>query len=152
MVVVCRPMVVGPLKGSRNSGPFCPTVVADPFTVQVEPTVFGLVSMARARIPKQVVSVVTVNSAGGVVRMLIGCMVSIVHPFKERSTVICPMPGSPHAMVTQLLSEPESCLLYTSDAADERSSVDLGGRRIIKKKKKVIILMSTDSGKRKNRE
>ena len=28
----------------------------------------------------------------------------------------------------------EFCLLYTSDAADERSSVDLGGRRIIKKK------------------
>ena len=27
------------------------------------------------------------------------------------------------------------CLLYTSDAADERSRVDLGGRRIIKKKK-----------------
>ena len=34
------------------------------------------------------------------------------------------------------------CLLYTSDAADERSSVDLGGRRIIKKKKK------TNSGSR----
>ena len=30
-----------------------------------------------------------------------------------------------------------SCLLYTSDAADERSSVDLGGRRIIKKKNHV---------------
>ena len=29
------------------------------------------------------------------------------------------------------------CLLYTSDAADERSSVDLGGRRIIKKKTRV---------------
>ena len=28
----------------------------------------------------------------------------------------------------------KTCLLYTSDAADERSSVDLGGRRIIKKK------------------
>ena len=28
------------------------------------------------------------------------------------------------------------CLLYTSDAADERSSVDLGGRRIIKKQKR----------------
>ena len=27
------------------------------------------------------------------------------------------------------------CLLYTSDAADGRSSVDLGGRRIIKKQK-----------------
>ena len=39
-----------------------------------------------------------------------------------------------------ILSDPEKrkeyddCLLYTSDAADERSSVDLGGRRIIKKK------------------
>ena len=31
----------------------------------------------------------------------------------------------------------EICLLYTSDAADERSSVDLGGRRIIKKKNRV---------------
>ena len=32
------------------------------------------------------------------------------------------------------LTQPVSaCLLYTSDAADERSSVDLGGRRIIKK-------------------
>ena len=29
---------------------------------------------------------------------------------------------------------PTPCLLYTTDAADERSSVDLGGRRIIKKK------------------
>ena len=30
--------------------------------------------------------------------------------------------------------EVHGCLLYTSDAADERSSVDLGGRRILKKK------------------
>src|SRR5665648_281600 len=29
----------------------------------------------------------------------------------------------------------KACLLYTSDAADEEDSVDLGGRRIIKKKK-----------------
>ncbi|GAB5885688.1 hypothetical protein JMUB7557_27720 [Staphylococcus aureus] len=28
------------------------------------------------------------------------------------------------------------CLLYTSDAADDGESVDLGGRRIIKKKVK----------------
>ena len=32
------------------------------------------------------------------------------------------------------LPNKKHCLLYTSDAADERSSVDLGGRRIIKKK------------------
>ena len=36
-------------------------------------------------------------------------------------------------------ARPWFCLLYTSDAADERSSVDLGGRRIIKKKKKQVI-------------
>ena len=34
------------------------------------------------------------------------------------------------------VSYADGCLLYTSDAADERSSVDLGGRRIIKKKTK----------------
>ena len=32
------------------------------------------------------------------------------------------------------------CLLYTSDAADERSSVDLGGSRIIKKKTSNILV------------
>ena len=36
----------------------------------------------------------------------------------------------------------ETCLLYTSDAADERSSVDLGGRRIIKKKNMLVICAS----------
>src|SRR5678816_796117 len=35
--------------------------------------------------------------------------------------------------IAQIGSSIYSCLLYTSDAADERSSVDLGGRRIIKK-------------------
>ena len=37
------------------------------------------------------------------------------------------------------------CLLYTSDAADERSSVDLGGRRIIKKKKQTISCKDSDN-------
>src|SRR5665648_1275550 len=36
----------------------------------------------------------------------------------------------------ELVARVRSCLLYTSDAADEEDSVDLGGRRIIKKKKK----------------
>ena len=40
------------------------------------------------------------------------------------------------AVVTGGVDRNMACLLYTSDAADERSSVDLGGRRIIKKKKK----------------
>ena len=36
--------------------------------------------------------------------------------------------------VLRRLARPDLCLLYTSDAADQRSSVDPGGRRIIKKK------------------
>ena len=46
------------------------------------------------------------------------------------------------------------CLLYTSDAADERSSVDLGGRRIIKKKrreKKKKLNKITKKKKKRNR-
>ena len=41
-----------------------------------------------------------------------------------------PIPAGQSAFVMPIYG----CLLYTSDAADERSSVDLGGRRIIKKK------------------
>ena len=40
------------------------------------------------------------------------------------------LPGARHQAVLYV------CLLYTSDAADDGESVDLGGRRIIKKKKK----------------
>eukprot|EP00658_Telonema_sp_P-2_P045052 TRINITY_DN32964_c0_g1_i1.p1 TRINITY_DN32964_c0_g1~~TRINITY_DN32964_c0_g1_i1.p1 ORF type:complete len:158 (+),score=65.99 TRINITY_DN32964_c0_g1_i1:108-581(+) len=36
--------------------------------------------------------------------------------------------------VQNRVTEFQNCLLYTSDAADEEDSVDLGGRRIIKKK------------------
>ena len=49
-----------------------------------------------------------------------------------------PSSGKPFAPSCERNREPildilRDCLLYTSDAADERSSVDLGGRRIIKK-------------------
>ena len=36
--------------------------------------------------------------------------------------------------VEEAIGVGKACLLYTSDAADERSSVDIGGRRIIKNK------------------
>ena len=42
----------------------------------------------------------------------------------------------PLAGITHRYRSCRTCLLYTSDAADERSSVDLGGRRIIKKKRR----------------
>mgnify|MGYP003380405113 CR=1 FL=1 len=48
------------------------------------------------------------------------------------------------SMSEEFLKKITDCLLYTSDAADERSSVDLGGRRIIKKKtkrKRIAVLL-----------
>eukprot|EP00656_Telonema_subtile_P007642 TRINITY_DN1358_c0_g1_i1.p1 TRINITY_DN1358_c0_g1~~TRINITY_DN1358_c0_g1_i1.p1 ORF type:complete len:107 (-),score=27.81 TRINITY_DN1358_c0_g1_i1:36-356(-) len=48
---------------------------------------------------------------------------------------------SRHQSVVSLLKK-RDCLLYTSDAADEEDSVDLGGRRIIKKKKKQDLVRS----------
>ena len=52
--------------------------------------------------------------------------------------------------LARLLPESYRCLLYTSDAADERSSVDLGGRRIIKKKTQVDRAARTDASKSNN--
>ena len=49
--------------------------------------------------------------------------------------------GPPRALVVateEIVDALIACLLYTSDAADERSSVDLGGRRIIKKKSRCM--------------
>ena len=43
------------------------------------------------------------------------------------------------------------CLLYTSDAADERSSVDLGGRRILTKKQNRKRIMKTQQLKEKRK-
>eukprot|EP00658_Telonema_sp_P-2_P054684 TRINITY_DN43504_c0_g1_i1.p1 TRINITY_DN43504_c0_g1~~TRINITY_DN43504_c0_g1_i1.p1 ORF type:complete len:333 (-),score=76.23 TRINITY_DN43504_c0_g1_i1:89-1087(-) len=78
-------------------------------------------------------------------------------PARDNLVRVSNKTGQPHALAIHLmihLMEPSnappsyrsrfprvrvrviSCLLYTSDAADEEDSVDLGGRRIIKKKKK----------------
>ena len=56
------------------------------------------------------------------------CFLPVPLPKMERAQII------PHQCL---------CLLYTSDAADERSSVDLGGRRIIKKKKRFTKFSTT---------
>ena len=47
-----------------------------------------------------------------------------------------------------IVAQTTACLLYTSDAADERSSVDLGGRRIIKKKNMMNICSAKDNNTR----
>ena len=50
-----------------------------------------------------------------------------------------------------LVEQGAHCLLYTSDAADERSSVDLGGRRIIKKKTNIRIQNERSETRRINK-
>ena len=69
--------------------------------------------------------------------MCIRDSVEDVHSFVETrlEEEIGPLAGQGH-LGRSRNEQSVTCLLYTSDAADERSSVDLGGRRIIKKKKK----------------
>ena len=63
------------------------------------------------------------------------------YAFGVKLDVPAPAPLQPAALTWQstvaVAGANRFCLLYTSDAADERSSVDLGGRRIIKKQKMI---------------
>ena len=75
-----------------------------------------------------------------------GCGIHIKELHKTTKTTIssirvaapCPLPLPTKEKRFSFVGEGcgYSCLLYTSDAADEEDSVDLGGRRIIKKKKR----------------
>ena len=51
---------------------------------------------------------------------------------------------TPEDVVNYIVSNTvgESCLLYTSDAADDLLCVDLGGRRIIKKKTTLLVIVT----------
>eukprot|EP00831_Metopus_contortus_P042647 TRINITY_DN3393_c0_g1_i2.p1 TRINITY_DN3393_c0_g1~~TRINITY_DN3393_c0_g1_i2.p1 ORF type:complete len:546 (+),score=87.69 TRINITY_DN3393_c0_g1_i2:237-1640(+) len=55
---------------------------------------------------------------------------------KESKVIIDVAGRTINSWVFQMVQLLYSCLLYTSDAADDTPCVDLGGRRIIKKKKK----------------
>src|SRR5678810_508966 len=71
---------------------------------------------------------------------MLALLVHVLSPLFLTFTVCDPGASPLHPPVGYAPKLPASnwystpCLLYTSDAADERSSVDLGGRRIIKKK------------------
>src|SRR5664280_1841417 len=64
------------------------------------------------------------------------CVLKKIVPFfmtKSRYPVFCFFDGLPCDVAGMETPWSPICLLYTSDAADEEDSVDLGGRRIIKK-------------------
>eukprot|EP00658_Telonema_sp_P-2_P060436 TRINITY_DN4934_c0_g1_i5.p1 TRINITY_DN4934_c0_g1~~TRINITY_DN4934_c0_g1_i5.p1 ORF type:complete len:774 (-),score=160.23 TRINITY_DN4934_c0_g1_i5:79-2400(-) len=63
-------------------------------------------------------------------------IVSSHHYVNVARTRASEIPGAVFCNQFENLANYRACLLYTSDAADEEDSVDLGGRRIIKKKKK----------------
>src|SRR5678809_1643235 len=58
---------------------------------------------------------------------------AVARQFQRINGMIRPSPTLTPTLTVGLRKN-RSIALYTSDAADERSSVDLGGRRIIKKK------------------
>src|SRR5664280_3010671 len=60
------------------------------------------------------------------------CSPKADHNAKHQSSSARPV-TAPMAISSGQLPRVPTCLLYTSDAADEEDSVDLGGRRIIKK-------------------
>ena len=69
------------------------------------------------------------------------CIRDSIDPQAWLADVLARMPALTVSRLLELLpwNWRDACLLYTSDAADERSSVDLGGRRIIKKKKQEYV-------------
>eukprot|EP00656_Telonema_subtile_P014767 TRINITY_DN17639_c0_g1_i2.p1 TRINITY_DN17639_c0_g1~~TRINITY_DN17639_c0_g1_i2.p1 ORF type:complete len:760 (-),score=181.63 TRINITY_DN17639_c0_g1_i2:17-2296(-) len=60
------------------------------------------------------------------------------HPMSSqpRQCTCCDHGHPPRQLPPSTPAEPGTCLLYTSDAADEEDSGDLGGRGVIEKKKK----------------
>eukprot|EP00658_Telonema_sp_P-2_P069461 TRINITY_DN5872_c0_g1_i2.p1 TRINITY_DN5872_c0_g1~~TRINITY_DN5872_c0_g1_i2.p1 ORF type:complete len:112 (-),score=23.87 TRINITY_DN5872_c0_g1_i2:111-446(-) len=80
----------------------------------------GLVCILASSSPRSRAPRYTQSEAclGGIVGTNLSCLLGDLH-HNRHQCIAC-----------------KTCLLYTSDAADEEDSVDLGGRRIIKKKKK----------------
>src|SRR5680860_1148144 len=62
------------------------------------------------------------------------CLLVYPEDSGSSTTICCLVPKNP--IVLLINRSPCTCLLYTSDAADDLLCVDLCGRRIIKKKKK----------------
>src|SRR5450756_263827 len=71
------------------------------------------------------------NSRGGLLR----CVDPLVHVGAVVAVVVLALHAVGCGRDLVRMELVDRCLLYTSDAADDLLSIDLGGRRIIKKKK-----------------
>src|SRR5665648_1255225 len=76
-----------------------------------------------------------INIADGIQKLLGENCEVVIHDLSTLESSLAYVAGN---VTNRITGAPITniCLLYTSDAADEEDSVDLGGRRIIKKKKK----------------
>ena len=84
-----------------------------------------------------VVEVLDAQATLVTVRNLLGIVLESFEVAKLAGIYHDAVPDQAHFVIANDLSiQNVTCLLYTSDAADERSSVDLGGRRLLKKKTK----------------
>ena len=83
-------------------------------------------------------SIELINSVNSIVKFVNPSKLIDIPGSIEATIKVTPIDATKDASGTLLIKDRSgkvwNCLLYTSDAADERSSVDLGGRRIIKKK------------------
>src|SRR5665648_699978 len=100
----------------------------------------------RMRLSKPVIAAIAGHAVAGGLELALWCDLRVVEedavfgvfcrrwgvPLIDGGTVRLPRLIGASRAIDMILT----CLLYTSDAADEEDSVDLGGRRIIKKKKK----------------
>ena len=68
--------------------------------------------------------------------LLVAALVTLVISAGAIETQAASRAGVENTGVAADLDQSHYCPFYTSDAADARSSVDLGGRRIIKQKKR----------------
>ena len=99
------------------------------FLDQQELAARGLLAIGSPRVP--VIAAVNGAAAGGGLSLALAADIRLGSPQARFNAAFVRIGLSAGDLGASWML----CLLYTSDAADERSSVDLGGRRIIKKKK-----------------
>src|SRR5665811_2593587 len=98
----------------------------------------NILSRSRTSLPASAAAVAAAQPAGPAPTTTTSTLQDLIFPTRGGAYPAADGPAVvlSCSRVTFLL---QSCLLYTSDAADDLTRVDLGGRRIIKKKKNKLL-------------